>query len=142
MRPERLALVLAGAILAGCSGAPAVRPEPLISSPAKAPQGSELAGAPTAQHGQASWYGRAHHGSRTASGERFDMYALTAAHRSLRFGARVEVENLRNGRTVVVRINDRGPFSRRRIIDLSYAAARSLDMLEAGVVPVRLSVLP
>lgn len=69
------------------------------------------------------------------------MYALTAAHRTLRFGAQVRVENLRNGRSVIVRINDRGPFGRGRIIDLSYAAAQRLDMIQAGVVPVRLQVL-
>jgi rare lipoprotein A len=93
------------------------------------------------QEGLATWYGRAHHGGPTASGERFDMWALTAAHRTLRFGARVLVENLRNGASVVVRINDRGPFTRGRVIDLSYAAATRLRMIRAGVVPVRLRLL-
>jgi rare lipoprotein A len=93
------------------------------------------------ESGAATWYGKRHHGGPTASGERFNMYALTAAHRKLRFGSQVRVENLRNGRSVVVRINDRGPFTRGRIIDLSYAAAQRLDMLQAGVVPVRLEVL-
>ncbi len=91
--------------------------------------------------GKASWYGREQHGHLTANGERFDMYALTAAHRTLHMGTRVRVINLRNGRAAVVRINDRGPYSRGRIIDLSYAAAKLLDMLNAGVVPVRLEVL-
>jgi rare lipoprotein A len=91
--------------------------------------------------GKASWYGREQHGHLTASGERFNMYELTAAHRTLHLGTRVRVINLRNGRSVIVRINDRGPYSRGRVIDVSYAAARALDMLNAGIVPVRLEVL-
>lgn len=93
------------------------------------------------ESGAATWYGKQQHGGPTASGERFNMYALTAAHRTLRFGSQVRVENLRNGLSVVVRINDRGPYGRGRIIDLSYAAAQRLDMLQAGVVPVRIKVL-
>jgi rare lipoprotein A len=94
-----------------------------------------------AQEGECSWYGREQHGHLTASGQRFDMYALTAAHRTLPMGTRVKVTNLRNGRSVVVRINDRGPYSRRRIIDVSFAAARALGMLDAGVVPARVEVV-
>src|SRR5690606_13032527 len=94
------------------------------------------------ERGKASWYGGRFHGRRTASGERFDKHALTAAHRRLPFGTTVRVTNRRNGRSVTVRINDRGPFGRRgRIIDLSEAAARRLDMLRAGVVPVVVEVL-
>jgi rare lipoprotein A len=79
----------------------------------------------------------------TASGERFDKHALTAAHRTLKLGTRVRVTNQKNGRSVVVRINDRGPYGNKgRIIDLSEAAAKQLDMIEAGVVPVTLEVLP
>ncbi|HEX7702324.1 MAG TPA: septal ring lytic transglycosylase RlpA family protein [Kofleriaceae bacterium] len=79
----------------------------------------------------------------TASGERFDKGALTAAHRTFRMGTMVRVTNERNGKTVVVRINDRGPFGNKsHIIDLSEAAARRLDMIDAGVVPVTLEVLP
>jgi rare lipoprotein A len=91
--------------------------------------------------GKASWYGREQHGHLTASGERFNMYELTAAHRTLHLGTRVRVINLRNGRSVIVRINDRGPYGRGRIIDVSYAAARQLGMLDAGIVPVRVEVL-
>ena len=91
--------------------------------------------------GAASWYGREQHGHLTASGERFDMHAFTAAHRSLRMGTWVRVTNLRNGRQVVVRINDRGPYSHGRVLDLSYAAANVLGMLNAGVVHVRAEVL-
>ncbi|MFV3307317.1 septal ring lytic transglycosylase RlpA family protein [Pseudomonas sp. NY15181] len=91
--------------------------------------------------GTASYYGKAHHGKRTASGERFNLNALTAAHRTLPFGTRVKVTNLNNGRSVVVRINDRGPFGRGRIIDLSRAAAEQLNMLRTGTAPVRLESL-
>jgi rare lipoprotein A len=91
--------------------------------------------------GKASYYGARHHGNKTASGERFDQNALTAAHRSLPFGSRVLVTNLRNDKSVVVRINDRGPYSKGRLIDLSHKAAAQIDMLRAGVVPVRVEAL-
>ena len=91
--------------------------------------------------GLASYYAGEHHGRVTASGERFDMDAMTGAHRSLPFGTRVRVTNLENGRRVVVRITDRGPFRRGRIIDLSYAAARRLRMVHEGTARVRLDVL-
>ena len=95
------------------------------------------------QHGYASWYGGKFHGRKTANGETFNMFALTAAHRTLPFDTWVRVTNLENGRSVVVRINDRGPFKdkKKRIIDLSLGAAKELDMLEAGVVEVRLEIL-
>ena len=90
----------------------------------------------------ATFYGDEQHGGPTASGERFDKRKMTAAHRSLRFGTRVRVTNLKNGRAVEVRINDRGPYgNRNRIIDVSEAAARRLDMIEAGVVPVTVEIL-
>ena len=93
--------------------------------------------------GIAIYYGGRWHGRRTASGERFDKEAMTAAHRSLPFGTRVRVTNLANGRQVIVRINDRGPYGRdrRRIIDLSEAAARELDFLERGSTKVTVEVL-
>ena len=93
------------------------------------------------QSGVASWYGPGFHGRRSASGERFNQNALTAAHRTLPFGTQVRVTNLRNGHSVVVRINDRGPFTRGRVIDLSRAAAGALGMLGSGVAPVQLEVL-
>jgi rare lipoprotein A len=89
----------------------------------------------------ASYYAARYHGRTTASGEVFDVGKLTAAHRTLPFGTRVRVSNVRNGRSVNVRVNDRGPFVAGRVIDLSPAAARQLDMLDAGVVPVLLEVL-
>jgi peptidoglycan lytic transglycosylase len=93
------------------------------------------------QTGEASWYGEPHHGRRTASGEIFDMHQLTAAHRTLPLGTRVIVTNLRNGRSVEVRVNDRGPHVAGRIIDLSYAAARELGAVGGGTIPVRVRVL-
>jgi rare lipoprotein A len=93
------------------------------------------------QIGMASYYGAAFHDRVTASGERFDTRAMTAAHRTLPFGTRVRVTNLQNGRTVVVRINDRGPFVKGRVLDLSRAAARELRLLARGTERVRLEVL-
>ena len=94
------------------------------------------------QTGQATWYGDEQQGGPTASGERFDKHKLTAAHRTLKMGTRVRVTNMNNGRTVDVRINDRGPYgNERRIIDLSEAAAKQLHMIDAGVVPVRVEVI-
>jgi len=95
-----------------------------------------------ASYGTASWYGWEFHGRQTANGETYNMYDRTAAHRTLPFGTLVKVTNLRNGRQVIVRINDRGPFVRGREIDLSYATARDLGMLETGVERVRLEILP
>jgi rare lipoprotein A len=122
--PIRNGLILAAlfALLAGCAS-----------------QGIDRQG--YRAEGKASYYGARHHGKKTASGERFDQHALTAAHRSLPFGSRVLVTNLRNDKSVVVRINDRGPYARGRIIDLSQQAAERLDMLRAGVVPVRVEQL-
>lgn len=93
------------------------------------------------QRGYASWYGPKFNGRRTANGEVFDMNALTAAHRTLPFGTWVEVTDLDNGRRVTVRINDRGPFVRRRIIDLSYGAARALHMIGPGTARVALRIV-
>ncbi|MGH7278020.1 MAG: septal ring lytic transglycosylase RlpA family protein [Candidatus Rokuibacteriota bacterium] len=93
------------------------------------------------QTGRASWYGHPYHGRRTANGEIYDMHRLTAAHRTLPLGTRVRVTNLRNGRVVDVRVNDRGPYVDGRILDLSHAAASVLDAVRDGVVPVRLEVL-
>ncbi|MBW4583379.1 MAG: septal ring lytic transglycosylase RlpA family protein [Tildeniella nuda ZEHNDER 1965/U140] len=91
--------------------------------------------------GLASWYGPGFHGNPSASGERFNQNAMTAAHRTLPFGTQVRVTNVDNGQSVVVRINDRGPFSGDRVIDLSTAAARVLGLVQSGVAPVRLDVL-
>lgn len=94
----------------------------------------------SAAEGVASFYGRSEHGGPTASGERFNMNAMTAAHRTARLGSHMRVTNLRNGRSIVVRINDRGPFVKGRIIDLSRAAADQLGFVSAGV--TRVSIEP
>jgi len=131
----RAKLWLVATMLAACGGAPRHTPPPKrtgISEPAR----------PGVQRGLATWYGDEQHGGPTASGERFDKRKLTAAHRTLRMGTRVRVTNTKNGRSVDVRINDRGPYGNsRRIIDVSEAAARRLDMIDAGVVPVTVEVL-
>jgi rare lipoprotein A len=95
------------------------------------------------QYGKASFYGYGDefHGRKTSSGEIFDRNALTAAHQRLPFGTMCRVTNLSNGRSVIVRINDRGPFKAGRIIDLSYAAAKEIDSVKSGVVDVKLEVL-
>lgn len=94
-------------------------------------------GKPLAQ-GMASWYGPRFHGRRTASGERYDMHALTAAHKTLPFGTRLRVRSVHTGKEVVVRVNDRGPYKQQRIIDLSRAAMVALGTLERGVTEVEL----
>lgn len=93
------------------------------------------------KRGIASWYGRKFHGKRTASGELFDLNDLTAAHPNLPLGTYVKVTNLRNGRSIVVKVNDRGPFYRKQIIDLSYAAAYRLGIHKTGTAPVEIQVL-
>lgn len=93
------------------------------------------------ERGVASWYGKKFHGRRTSSGETYDMYAMTAAHKTLPLPLYARVTNLTNGRSVVVRINDRGPFVDNRIVDLSYTAAEKLDMIGPGTAFVELEVL-
>lgn len=123
-------MVLTVALVTACSSRTPVVKEPVVKEP-----GYHAVGL-------ASYYGRKFHGRRTASGERYNMQALTAAHRTLAFGSRVEVTNLKNGRKVRVRINDRGPFIKGRIIDLSYAAAKQIGMLSRGVARVKIQALP
>jgi peptidoglycan lytic transglycosylase len=129
--PLRLAaaLILTG-LLAGCGTVP-VHVRPPVSDDLLRPL----------QTGYASWYGKAHQGRPTTSGERYDMYKYTAAHPALPMGTRLLVTNLKNGRSVTVRVNDRGPFVDGRIVDLSYAAAREVDAIGEGVVPVRIRVV-
>jgi rare lipoprotein A len=93
------------------------------------------------ERGIASWYGNKFHGRRTSSGESYDMYAMTAAHKTLPLPTYVSVTNLRNGKNIVVRVNDRGPFHLNRIIDLSYAAASRLDILQGGTGLVEVSAI-
>ncbi len=91
--------------------------------------------------GIASWYGPNFHGKKTSNGEWYDMYAMTAAHKTLPMNTIVKVTNLLNGKSAIVRINDRGPFVKNRIIDLSYAAAKKIGIVAHGTAPVRLEVL-
>lgn len=93
------------------------------------------------QGGTASWYGSSFHGKVTSSGESYNMHAMTAAHKTLPLGVFVKVQNRKNGREVVVRVNDRGPFISGRIIDLSYSAARYLGVLKSGTAPVQIEAL-
>ncbi len=93
------------------------------------------------QQGIASWYGDKFHGRKTASGEIYDMYAMTAAHKTLPFNTIVEITNISNGLKAVVRINDRGPFVKDRIIDLTYTVAKKLDMILSGTTEVRLRII-
>jgi len=157
-------------LLAGCAGRhPVVSRQPPPSPPASTPEAAaESAKRDTAvppapspaparpsrsktpplpapvgytEEGNASWYGNPFHGRRASNGEIYDMYKLTAAHRTLPFETMVRVTNLSNGKSTTVRITDRGPFVNDRIIDLSLAAAREIESIGPGVVPVRLEVL-
>ena len=93
------------------------------------------------EDGVASWYGRDFHGKTTANGERYNMYAMTAAHKLLPLGTKVRVTHLRNGKSIVVRVNDRGPFVGDRIIDLSYASPKELGMIGTGTARVRVEAI-
>ncbi|MDW5376880.1 septal ring lytic transglycosylase RlpA family protein [Halomonas sp. HP20-15] len=115
-------------LLAGCAG----------QAPSPGGSGESIG---QTQQGVAAYYASAYQGRRTASGERFDAAALTAAHRSLAFGTRVRVTNLANQRQVTVRVNDRGPYTEGRIIDLSRRAAERLAMIDSGTAPVRIEVV-
>ena len=121
-----------------------ITPEPTPSPPVKPKVSTKEKPSSEAkfpQTGEASWYGPKFHGKTTASGETFNQEALTAAHASLPLGSKVKVTNLSNGKSVDVEINDRGPFAENRIIDLSRAAAKALDMKEDGTAKVRLEPL-
>ena len=148
-----LCVVFAAASACAPHPAPARTPVPASGPPPAAapPGGATPKHAPTAppipipenysEEGIASWYGVPYHGRRAANGEIYDMYKLTAAHRTLPFDTVVRVTNQKNGKQVEVRITDRGPFVEGRIIDLSLGAARELDMVGMGIAPVRLTLV-
>lgn len=159
LAPLALLLVLAGCAAPGAGDRAPSRPPPDLASipdavPRAEPRSSlgnppfyEVMGRryhvlPSArghiERGVASWYGEKFHGRSTSSGEAYDMYAMTAAHKTLPLPSYVRVTNLQNGRSIVVRVNDRGPFVDNRIIDLSYAAAMKLDMIRDGTAMVEL----
>ena len=129
-------LILCIVLTLGACAPSSRRPAPVNNSPSNSPANSLRV-----VEGRASWYGPNFAGKRTANGEIFDPSHLTAAHQTLPFGTQVRVTNLNNGRSVVVRINDRGPFVGRRIIDLSRRAAELVDMIGTGTAPVRLEIL-
>ena len=140
-RPGLGLLFAFAAIALGLPGA-AARAERQSSTPSVAEITSAIGrGIATVQEGVVSWYGAQFHNRKTASGERFDSGALTMAHPSLPFGTVAKVTNLRNGRSVVVRVNDRGPFVGKRIADLSQAAATEIGMMRKGLAKVRIEVL-
>jgi rare lipoprotein A len=118
------------------TAAPAPTPTP-TPAPTPAPEQPQQRG----EIGLASFYGKRFQGRRTASGERYDMHALTCAHPTAPFGTSLRVTDLETGRSVVVRVNDRGPFEKGRVVDLSLAAARKLGMVERGLARVRIEPL-
>jgi rare lipoprotein A len=152
-RPCLLAMSLGLLFLQGCAllqgpsdiAAPSETPvQPAPSKPVPAqPTAKKTLAVPAQlpQTGEASWYGAQHQGKQTASGTIYDHAGLTAAHPNLPFGSKIKVTNLANGRSVEVEITDRGPFSGNRIIDLSQAAAKALEMIESGTATVRLESL-
>jgi rare lipoprotein A len=125
--------VACAVVMAGCAAG-----TPRFSGHPSAPSGSEE----LRLDGMASYYADEFHGRATANGETYDMHDLTAAHRTLPFNTRIRVTNLSNNKSVVVRINDRGPFVSDRIIDLSYRAAQELSMIGPGTARVSLEILP
>jgi rare lipoprotein A len=114
---------------------------PATKGPRSTKSGTPKAEKPPYEIGKASWYGKPFHGRTTASGEPYDMFQFTAAHRYLPLGTWLRVTNLRNGRWVMVRVNDRGPVPENRIIDLSYGAATVLDFQREGIERVRLDIV-
>ncbi len=129
-----------GLMVATLGAAPASNSS--TSTPADIPSPVSAAKTKPYQVGRASWYGKQFHGKPTASGEAYDMFQFTAAHRNLPLGTWVKVTNMRNGRWLIVRVNDRGPVPTDRIIDLSYGAAQMLEFRAKGLEKVRLDLLP
>jgi rare lipoprotein A len=165
----RFGFILSGLLFASCAsvdGPPGTRsPLPPAAKPRELPDAVPRSEAPSArgnpesyvvlgkryfvlpsnqgytERGIASWYGTKFHGRNTSNGERYNMYAMTAAHKTLRLPAYARVTNLRNGKQVVVRVNDRGPFHDNRIIDMSYAAAQKLEMIGEGTALVEVEIV-
>ena len=130
MRRVLTSILAAGLIVATMGAAPVKNGSKAVETPAK-----------PYQIGRASWYGKPFHGRITANGETYNMFRFTAAHRQLPLGTWVKVTNLRNGKWIMVRVNDRGPVPENRIIDLSYAAAQLLGFRERGTERVRLDIV-
>jgi rare lipoprotein A len=132
-KPALTAMLATVLWLGGCATRAPSTPD-MEGAPDTVQDGGETTG--EIERGFASWYGERFHGRRTASGEPFDMHALTAAHKTLPFGTKVRVRHATTGQEVLVRINDRGPHIKGRIIDLSRAAAASIGLMQTGVAPV------
>lgn len=126
-------LFIFSVLLGGCVASPRF-------TSVKFNKGEEISGEFVSE-GVASYYADEYHGRKTSNGETYDMYALTAAHQQLPFNTKVKVTNLNNGKSILVRINDRGPFKDNRIIDLSYTAAKELEMIGPGTARVRLEII-
>jgi len=133
--------IAAALVFTAALGTAAADSTPLQGTPGQTNQTKHAIKARKPQVGKASWYGRLFQHKQTASGELFDMYQFTAAHRTLPLGSWVKVTDLKNDRSVIVRINDRGPVPKNRIIDLSYGAAKMLGMTENGIHPVRVELI-
>jgi len=131
----RTLIFLSVTLLVSCASSPRYRSVPAERETSSVPGTGKVYST-----GVASYYGKQFHGRKTASGEIYDMYAMTAAHRTLPFGTILEVENTKNGRKIIVKINDRGPFIPGRILDLSKGAAQKLGMLVDGTAVVKLRV--
>lgn len=123
------------------SSGTSTRPSSSTKTSVKAPKNISHNGKKHEVKGVASYYGPGFHGNKTANGERFNMHDMTAAHKTLPFNTKVKVINLDNGKSVIVRINDRGPFKKGRIIDLSKGAAKKVGMLQTGTANVKLEIL-
>jgi len=128
------AIILLSCLLSGCFYAHGIRPLP---EPAACEPGRDARWCT----GVASWYGKEFQGRKTSNGETYDMYGLSAAHRTLPLGTLIQVESIRNGKSVVVRVNDRGPFVAGRILDLSFGAASALDMVQPGTDRVKFRIV-
>jgi rare lipoprotein A len=138
IKPEEGVLLIANRLANQYSAQETVtiegKPEPIKEEP-------NLTKVVSTSQGGASWYGPGFHGRRTASGARFDQNAMTAAHKTLPFGTKVRVTNIRNGRSVIVTINDRGPYAHNRVIDLSKGSAQQIGLISAGTGTVKLEIL-
>jgi rare lipoprotein A len=148
LRTPGIALVVALCSIVGCANTHEPPPAAWIETSSANENTGPAAPRPAAPEaireskpGKASYYGKWHHGRKTASGERFNKNEMTAAHRTLPMGTLVRVTNTKNDRSVIVRINDRGPYRKGRVIDVSHAAATQLGMVRGGIVPVRLEVV-
>jgi rare lipoprotein A len=146
--PRVVALLTAAAFLASCAGREVPPAPPVPTASSSAPSASSPAPAAIQVYrevyretGTASWYGREFHGRKTASGEIFDMNGISAAHRTLPLGTAIRVTSLANYKIIKVKVNDRGPFARNRVLELSYGAAKELGFVAQGTVSVKIETL-